>query len=356
MVVDGLWNGGAERQMTLLASSLPEGWSASVASLEDGPYRSVLEGLGVETHVVPRRFRLDPTPVVRLWRLAVRARPDVVHSWGWMSTLAALPYCRAYGVPLVSGSIRHGCVPRRRANIDKLSVRLADAVIANSRSGLAAYGVPEGDRGRVVYNGFEFGRFERASPPADSSLRDGTTVIMAARMFLEKDWRLLFTTARSLSREAQGWRFLAVGDGPDRDALMADSADLVNAGVVEFPHGGLEVLPLIASADIGVLLTDPVRHEEGCSNSIMEYMACGLAVVATESGGTPEIVEDGVTGVLIPAHDADALSEALRALRDDPARSRAMGQAGRRSLEQRFTVEQMVSGFVSAYESLLQTG
>lgn len=359
MVADGLWNGGAERQMALLASSLPEGWSCAVASLQDGPYRPVLERLGIETHVVPRGFRFDPTPVVRLWRLAGRIRPDVVHTWGWMSTLAVLPYCRTHGVPLISGSIRHGCVPRRRATIDKMSVRLADAVVANSRSGLAAYGVPEGDRGRVVYNGFETGRLERLPEDDGADAHGRTTVVMAARMFPEKDWRLLFDVARAVADGTSGagsWRFLAVGDGPDRKALVAEVADLVEAGVIEFPHGGLEALPLIASADIGVLLTDPDRHAEGCSNSIMEYMACGLPVVATDSGGNPEIVEGGVTGTLVPPHDAAATATALWALHGDRARAREMGLAGKRRLEECFTVRQMVAGFVSSYESVLRSG
>jgi glycosyltransferase involved in cell wall biosynthesis len=350
MVADGLWNGGAERQMQLLASSLPEGWSASVASLQDGEFRPVFEAAGVKVYVAPRRFRLDVTPALRIWRFASAEAPDVVHSWGWMSTLAMYPYCRFHGIPLISGSIRTGRLPKRRAKLDRLSVRVADLAIANSRAGLRAYGVTEGFRGRVVYNGFDETRM--SGLPSAAAPHEDTVVVMAARMFAEKDWRLLISTARVLSAESPGWRFIGLGSGPDRDLLVSEAADLIAAGVVGFPPGGLEVLRTIAEADVGVLLTDPRTAAEGCSNAIMEYMACGLPVICTDSGGNPELVEAGTTGLLVPPRDVGALVEALRSLRGDPDRARGMGRAGARRLRERFTVGTMVAGFVSAYEAV----
>ena len=122
MVTDALRNGGAERQMALLASSLPEPWTASILSMENGPYRPVLEGLGLDVHVTERRFRTDLTTAFRMWGVASATAPAVVHSWGWMSTMAMLPFCWIRGVPLVNGSIRRGDVPSRRSGIDRLSV------------------------------------------------------------------------------------------------------------------------------------------------------------------------------------------------------------------------------------------
>jgi glycosyltransferase involved in cell wall biosynthesis len=144
-----------------------------------------------------------------------------------------------------------------------------------------------------------------------------------------------------------------MGSGPDREALLTGSADLVDRGVVEFPSAGLEALPAMAAADIGVLLADPTYHAEGCSNTIMEYMACGLPVVCTDSGGNPELVEDGVTGTLVPPRDVAALVAALRALRHDPEKAGAMGLAGTGRLEALFSVEAMAAGFVAAYQYVL---
>jgi glycosyltransferase involved in cell wall biosynthesis len=357
MVADGLWNGGAERQLALLASSLPEPWTAAVLSMEDGPYRAVLEGLGIDVWIVPRRFRFDITAAIRMWRVASDFRPDIVHSWSYMSTLAMVPYCRARGIPLLDGAIRRGDVPGRRARLYRLGMRLSDALAANSRAGLAAFGIAESDRARVIYNGFDPARLTAVAPQpggaGDVAPRDRTIALMAARMSPAKDWRLLLDAARVLAGKGDGWNFVAVGEGPEREPLMAGAADLIDSGAVAFQQGGLEALPAIAAADIGVLLSDPLRHAEGCSNAIMEYMACGLPVVCTDSGGSPELVEDGVTGLLVPPRDVEALVSALRALRSDPARAREMGSEGRRRLQGRFTVENMVAGYVAAYESLL---
>jgi glycosyltransferase involved in cell wall biosynthesis len=358
MVVDGLWNGGAERQLTLLASSLPEGWSASVLSMEDGPYRQVLEELGIDVRLVEREFRYDITPAVRMWRAAAEIHPDVVHSWGWMSALAMVPFCRTHRVPLVNATIQFGCLPPRGAGMFRLGMRLSDAIVANSRAGLAAFGLAEGERDHVVYNGFDATRLatvtlDRRGAPT----RERTVAIMAARMSPAKDWRLLMDVARVLAEDEGGWRFIAMGDGPVRNDLMKEAADLVSAGVVAFPPGVPEALPAIADADAGVLLTDPdTNAAEGCSNAIMEYMACGLPVVCTDSGGNPELVEDGITGFLVTPKDAGAVVSALRTLRDDPERAREMGREGRRRVEARFSVARMTANYVAVYESVFAAG
>jgi glycosyltransferase involved in cell wall biosynthesis len=354
MVVDGLWNGGAERQLALLASSLPEGWSASVLSMEDGPYRAVLEELGIDVRLAERGFRFDVTAAVRMWRAAAEIGPDIVHSWSWMSTLAMVPFCRTRKVPLLNATIQLGCLPPRGAGMFRLGMRLSDAIVANSRAGLAAFGFAEGGRNHVVYNGFDATRLATVTlDRRGAATRERTVAIMAARMFPAKDWHLLMDAARVLAGDANGWLFIAMGDGPDRDALISGAADLVSAGVLAFPPGVLEALPAIADSDVGVLLTDPDNHAEGVSNSIMEYMACGLPVVCTDSGGSPELVEDGVTGFLVTPKDAGAVVSALRTLRDDPERAREMGREGRRRLEARFSVETMTASYVAVYESLL---
>jgi glycosyltransferase involved in cell wall biosynthesis len=288
-----------------------------------------------------------------MWRAASSLEPDIVHSWGYMSTLAMVPYCRTRRVPLLDGSIRRGRQPGRRAGMYRLGMRLSDAVVANSRAGLAAFGIVEGDRGHVIYNAFDPARLAAIETGTAAASHEGTVAIMAARMSHEKDWQLFLSVARVLAGKGSGFRFVAMGDGPHRDALRSEAADLVEAGVIEFPAGGLEVLPAIAAADVGVLLTNPATHAEGCSNSIMEYMACGLPVVCTDSGGNPELVEDGVTGFLVAPRDTEAVVSALRTLRADPARAHEMGREGRRRLEARFTVGAMVAGYLAAYGSLL---
>jgi len=348
MVVDSLGNGGAERQMALLASVLDGEWDASVVALTDGPFRHSLEASGVRVTVLRRAVSWDVRPAFDIWRMIRGSRPLVIHTWGWMSSLAVLFASRIEGIPLVNGSIRRSQFPRRRGLITKLTCRLSRIVIANSRAGLTAYRIP--DRlGRVVHNGFDASRLIETSSLRCSD-SDPCVVVMTARMSVAKDHALLVQCARELQRrEPGGWRFVVLGDGPLRESVMMLSADLVDAGVMEFPDPTLEVIGYVQRSDIGVLFT----HGEGISNSIMEYMACGLPVVASDVGGTPELVVDGVTGILVSPGNTDGAVEALRALRNDRSRARVMGEAGRKRILEEFSVERLKSQTVEVYVEAL---
>ncbi|HUU33428.1 MAG TPA: glycosyltransferase, partial [Vicinamibacterales bacterium] len=226
-------------------------------------------------------------------------------------------------------------------------------VVANSIAGLRAWGV-DGERGRVVYNGFDLRRLERLQAPAPRVAGDGPrpfTVVMTGRMEPAKDFTSLVAAARLLTAAGDdGWRFVFVGDGGDRPALERQAATLVTRGCASFVDAGLEVFEHVREADVGVLLTNAARHAEGCSNSLLEYMACSLPVVCTDSGGNREVVEDGVTGFVAPPGDPQAVARALRRLREDAELRQRMGAAGRARLEHRFTVPRMVGRWTEIYE------
>jgi glycosyltransferase involved in cell wall biosynthesis len=349
IVTDSLANGGMERQLALLATALPAEWDVRVASLDDGVYVPVLRQAGVEVTVITRSFRYDVRPAFAVGRLIRDWQPDVVHTYGWMSFGASLGSCRSRRIPIVDASIQNAFAPTGVARLRNALTSRADVRIANSHAGLVAYGV-DPRRGVVVRNGFD---------PERWALCDGgqrtetgvTTVVMTARMHRHKDYRSLLDAARVLGREDPGgWRFLALGSGDQRDGLVSDYADLVRSGVLEFPQAGTEVLGLVRDATIGVLLTDPEFAAEGVSNSIMEYMACGLPVVCTRIGGNPELVVEGETGLLVPPRDVAAVVSALRSLRADPGSAGRMGRAGRERIATVFTVEALVAGTLAAYE------
>ena len=142
------------------------------------------------------------------------------------------------------------------------------------------------------------------------------------------------------------------GYGPDKHRLLAEACDLTERGVITFVEPGREALPAIREADIGVLMTDERVHTEGCSNTLMEYMACGLPVVCTRGGGNPELVLDGETGYLIDAGSSGRLVERLRRLASDPGLAQRMGLAGRRRLIERFSTERMMTDLLDVYREV----
>jgi len=354
MVTEALVGGGAERQLALLAASLPAEWSASVVTLSDGVFREVLEAAHVQTTVAARTSRWDVRPAAAVWRAVRNGSPTVVHTWGWMSTAAALPACRAFGVPLVDGGIRLGHVPPRRGRVQRFFARRADLVVANSRAGLRAFGFEGDSRGRVVYNGFDATRLVGLQPVRHDE--GVVSVVMAARMWPGKDFALLIRAAEILGHEEPNrWRFVLVGAGPLREGLLRQ-AQRVRDCVVDFPEVGIEALPVVASADVGVLVTERGLHAEGCSNTIMEYMALGLPVVCSDSGGNREIVDDEGTALVVPPGDVDALVRALRRLGADIALRSSLGAAGLALADSRFSLDAFVDGFVRIYREASETG
>jgi len=354
MLKEALPAGGAERQLALLMKYLPARWERAVWVMGDGPFADVIARDGHRVDRCPRTARFDARPAASLWRLLASWRPDVVHSWDWMSTLAALPLCRLLGIPIVDATIRNGIVRPKGAWQRRLSQATSAVVVANSRAGLAAWGVDAG-RGRVVYNGFDPERLVAAQTSRGAAREDGPcTVVMTGRMVAHKDFSSVIAAARRLDRARPGgWRFLLLGDGPDRPLLSAAAGDLVGRGVVAFVDPGLEVLPYVGQADIGVLMSNEAVHREGCSNAIMEYMSCGLPVVCSAGGGNPELVVEGETGRLVPGADVPALAAALATLADEPETARRLGDAGRRRLVEEFSVERLVADMERVYLDVL---
>ena len=144
-------------------------------------------------------------------------------------------------------------------------------------------------------------------------------------------------------------RLVIVGDGPLRGELQGHIDALGLRELAWLAGEQAEVPAWLRSFDLFVL---PSRSE-GISNTILEAMACGLPVLATDVGGNAELVEAGVTGDLVPAGDTAALAASLLAAFDGPARLQAQGAAGRRRVEQRFSLDAMVAGYESMYDRML---
>ena len=110
-----------------------------------------------------------------------------------------------------------------------------------------------------------------------------------------------------------------------------------------------DVAGLLSGFDVFVMPS----LNEGISNTVLEAMATGLPVVATEVGGNPELVQPNQTGVLVPADDVSALADAIGDYVDDSGLRRAHGDSGRRAVEERFSLRSMVSGYLSVYDELV---
>ena len=142
---------------------------------------------------------------------------------------------------------------------------------------------------------------------------------------------------------------LLVGGGELQDAVRAQVAGLGLQERVRFLGVRADVADILRASDVFVLSS----RVEGNLMSVMEAMAAGLPVVSTAVGGVPELVREGVTGLLVPSEDAGALAQAMQALVDDPVRRQAMGAAARQHAVAHFDIRHTVRGYEQLYETLL---
>ena len=209
------------------------------------------------------------------------------------------------------------------------------------------FGVPD-ERIAVIPNAVATG----APAPFDAALRrslgaaDGTPLVLTtARLEPQKGLPYLLDAATMVPDAS----FVVAGGGPDRGALEARIAALGLANRVCLLGHRDDVHRLLAVADLFVLPS----LNEGLPLSVMEAMAAGVPVIATSAGGTAEIVRDGVTGMLVPPGDAQALADAIRALLTDRARSTRLAAAGRDLVEREHSASAMAAATARLYEEVL---
>lgn len=300
-----------------------------------------------------------------LWRLLRELRPLVVHTRN-LAALEMQAAAWAAGVPVrIHGE--HGRdvddldgSSRRHQRLRRLYAPFVHRWVALSRD---LQGYLEGPVGfssqRVVqiYNGVDARRFQASEHPdfvvaGCPFVRPAEWLIgTVGRMQSVKNQLLLaraFARARALdSGFAASARLVMVGDGPLRAAstqLLQESGAL---GQAWLPGERTDVPDVMRSLDCFVLPS----LAEGISNTILEAMACGLPVVATQVGGNPELVQAERTGVLVPNDDPEAMAQALLRLWRDRAAARAMGQAGQAEVAQRFSMDAMVGAYRNLYDN-----
>jgi len=313
------------------------------------------------------RARHDALALAQLVRLMRRLRPHVVHTHtakaGALGRLAA----RLARVPVVvhtyHGHVLHGYFPPGRTRlfvaIERALARLADCLLAVSetvRQELLALGVGVPARFRVVPLGLELDRYASADAMrgtlcAELGLAADTPVVtIVARLVPIKAHEVFLRAAWLVRAALPSARFLIVGDGERRGALEALATELGLGGSVHF-LGWRRDLDLIY-ADSGVVAL--TSRNEGSPTSLIEAMAAGRAVVATRVGGVPDLVEDGVTGCVVPPDDPAALADALLGLLRDPGRRQRLGQAARRRVVPAFAAERLVASLQHLYEEFLR--
>lgn len=314
---------------------------------------------------------LDGRALVRLSSYMRRVRPDIVHTHAFRADLWAGLAAQAAGVPLFVSSIRNhewDCfrteyplpIARCAMAASKLATSLADVLIAVSegvREHLISVQKVSADKIRVIPNGVDLERFTRprAHPstirrelnlPPDADIV-GTLAVFKPR----KGLSYLLDAARTVLVRHEHVHFLLAGDGPERATLERQIQQFGLGGHVHLLGHRQDALALLDSFDVYVL---PSLFE-GFPRSVLEAMALGKPVVATDIGGSREAVTHEVSGLVVPPKDSAQLAGAICRLIESPTLRKYMGEAGRQAVESRLNARANAAAHEALYRKLCQT-
>jgi glycosyltransferase involved in cell wall biosynthesis len=311
-----------------------------------GALAAEIEACGWPVTALEEPPGLRPGMIERLRRLFRKWEIDIVHTHNTKPLLYAGPAARLAGVPVVVHTAhgqRYGS-SRPHTWMFVLACRTANRVVCVSHDSARLRlreGVPSA-KTCTIWNGINVSRFSCRGPNPDGP------AVLVARLVPEKSVETLLRAAALALRAEPSFRLEIVGDGPRFAALNQLARDLGISRQVSFLGEVAEVGDLLGRARMFVLPS----LTEGISLSLLEAMAQGLPVVATAVGGTPEVVVDGQSGLLVPPVDPAALAAAMLRIWSDPELSRRMGAAARQRVEQDFNVAITTANYESLYQEL----
>jgi glycosyltransferase involved in cell wall biosynthesis len=357
-IIGGGDTGGAMTYLLPLVSALrTEGCDARLICLGAGGLADEAAQRGLPCEVLPMRSAWDPRVLPDLRRRITVGSWDVIHTHGMRANLP---------VRAIVGSMRqrpalfttvhsdlaldYVNATRSRAYValDRLSAGVVDGffcVTADFAAKLAARGVPKA-RIQVVGPGIDL--------PGKSASGTAPVVGTVARLVALKDIGLLLESARLLSERVPGLRVIVVGDGPERAALERQAASLGLGECVEFRGEIRPAWPVLRELQVYALTS----VSEGAPLSVLEAMSMGLPIVATAVGGVPDMLDDGVSGFLVPRHEdrgltAAALADRIATLLADPALRARMGVEGRRRAVEEFSTAAAAKKTLRCYRRVL---
>jgi glycosyltransferase involved in cell wall biosynthesis len=353
-----------------------KGWQVSVACT-DGPMLRRFEGEGIRTYPVSISRAIAPIrnlrAVLTLYRLLRKHEFDIVHVHTPVASLVGRLAARLAGVPLILYTA-HGFYFHEHMNpwarsmhihLERLFGGWTDFLFTQSEEDAAtavAERIMPAAKVEAIGNGVVIAEFANVPRSAVEDWRkrldmprDSIVVGTVGRLVEEKGYHEFFQAASLVAASQPSTLFLVVGDTAegDRDPFSSRMADMVSSDPnlrdrVRFAGFTHDVPPLLQVMDIFVLAS----YREGMPRSIIEAMAAGKPVVATDIRGCREEVIDGITGFLVPVRDAPALAKALEALIKDPSLRKRQGVAGRFRAEQLYNETIVIDRLIRRIDQL----
>jgi glycosyltransferase involved in cell wall biosynthesis len=351
-LIGELHTGGAERQLCYLLREIDrDRYNPAVAVWnfnKTGVHVARIRDLGVPILSFPTNFT-SARKLFAFREFVRRLKPSVVHSYSFYTNFAA-QWAVMGTVAIPIGSIRSDfiwAIQQCGPVVGRLSAKWPVFQICNSFSAAQTVRSTKGCfaplQVAVVHNGVDLSLFDRAAAVSTNLIR----ILGVGYLLPVKRWDRLLFAARALMQKGYSFVLQIAGNGPLEAALKQQAFDLGISERVQFLGHVNNIHDVLEGASFVVHTAD----SEGCPNSVMEAMACGRALVATDAGDLPILIEHGKTGFLVPRGSQDKLVEYMEKLLLDPQLCQSMGRFARAEAEKRFGLDRLVADTFKAYRS-----
>ncbi len=355
--LESLQCGGRERRSLELIQYLKQqtDYEIELVLTEEEIYYEEVYELDINIKILKRTgIKYDPSIFYKFYRIARRFKPDIIHTWGKMTTFYAIPAKLICRIPLISSLIADSNKSYNNFSLYhfllKTNILFSEVVLSNSIAGLQAYNVKT-LKAKVIYNGVRLERFQQSFDTKkvreEFGIKTEFMLIMVATFSIFKDYDLFIDVAREIGKHRSDLTFVGVGDGSEWERIKLRISDEHIKNVI-LTGKQKEVERIVASSDIGILCT----ISEGMSNSIIEYMALGKPVISTDlTGGSKELIKEGETGYCVE-RSTEKIIETINSLLDNSELRLSMGEKGRKRINTLFSINRMADDFKLLYKEV----
>lgn len=345
-VIDGLFPGGKERQFVELLKGLDKDkFKIGIVTFNENLFYTeqakLLSEYFVELDKVTNRFK----PFFTIWACFKAFKPDIVHTWDYLSSLFVFLPAKFYSAKFINGSIRDSGIERGwQYYAKRWMLKAADVAIGNSKAGLKNYGV----KGEVIYNAIDLGRFNRKEALNEFN------IIKVANFSDYKNHQMFIDGAIELVKEKLVDKVYLAGNGKYEKKYI----DFIEKQEKEvssnfFFLGSISnVETYLEKCAVGILCSTKI-YGEGISNSVLEYMAAGLMAIATDIGATSEIIQDGENGFLIAPDSSKEIVEKVKLIKNNPDMGLKMVANAMNTIELKFNYDENIQKINHLYEKVL---
>ena len=347
-IISSLNRGGRERQLAgILKSDYPG--IVSKAIVFNKTENSYADEYKLTDQVIYLKSKNTFGRLIEIISIVKSEKPNILWSWGGFEATFSLLVAFLTGVKHINGSIRHGIVLYNRKQLWRMLIlHLSKYKVANSKAGLKANKLK---RGYVLYNGIDnkFDTYLQSKKNPDQQTENTVNLISVANLVPYKDYFTIIECLSNLKLKGYNFYYYIIGDGPMKMEVMnfIKSKNLENEIII---------LGRITDVEKYLMKADIFIHSskgEGCSNAILEAMFAGLPVIASNTGGTPEIINEE-NGLLFKYKNTDQLEQQLIKLIDDPGLRQAMAQQSAKIASENFTLDAMMRNYYNILDQVYQ--